>query len=486
MTHPAQLGKYPITGVLGKGAMGVVYKAFDPVINRPVAIKTIHKALIGQDLSGSSTTARFKNEARAVGRMSHPGIVAIYEYGEDADTAYIAMEYVEGRTLSQILHGTPQPPECDVLTIMDQLLAALDCAHKHGVWHRDIKPANLLVTNSGQLKVTDFGIARIESVVLTQITSTIGTPGYMAPEQYIGENVDHRIDVFAAGAILYGMLVGHPPFQGSAESVMYKVVNDHPVPPSKVPDSGRPAFYDAIVAKALAKKPADRYQSVAEFRAALAKRDLSAEPDTGETTIIVVNESSPPAPPVGVLDPPSGVPRSMPTSIPGWDPATLHQVELALASFVGPMAKVMVRKAARDVHDIHGLKTTLSDQLGSEQDRQRFMAKFDAVTSPGHVGHGSGGSKVTASTTRAQAPATQQGSGTGSGGVAVGTAITAETLAHATRVLSTSIGPIASIVVKKSAAKAQTQEQLYALLGEQVNAGREREALLAALRKPAR
>lgn len=479
MSHPAQLGKYPITGVLGKGAMGVVYKAFDPVINRPVAIKTIHKALIGQDLSGSSTTARFKNEARAVGRMSHPGIVAIYEYGEDAETAYIAMEYVEGRTLSQILHGCPRPPECDVLTIMDQLLAALDCAHKHGVWHRDIKPANLLVTNTGQLKVTDFGIARIESVVLTQITSTIGTPGYMAPEQYIGENIDHRVDVFAAGAILYGMLVGHPPFQGSAESVMYKVVNEPAVPPSKVADADRPEFYDAIVAKALAKKPADRYQSVAEFRAALAKRDLSAEPDTGETTVIVVREDSPPAPPVGVLEPPSGVPRSAATTIPGWDPATLHQVELALASFVGPMAKVLVRKAARDVHDITGLKTSLCSQLGSEQDRQRFMAKFDAVTSPGQV---SSGSKVTAATSRPQAqPATHP-----SAGSSVGQPITPDTLAHATRVLSSSIGPIASIVVKKSAAKAQTQEQLYLLLGEQVNAGGERDKLLAALRKPPR
>ncbi|HEY0819910.1 MAG TPA: serine/threonine-protein kinase [Rhizobacter sp.] len=480
MSHPAQLGKYPITGVLGKGAMGVVYKAFDPVINRPVAIKTIHKALIGQDLSGSSTTARFKNEARAVGRMSHPGIVAIYEYGEDAETAYIAMEYVEGRTLSQILHGTPRPPECDILTLMDQLLAALDCAHKHGVWHRDIKPANLLVTNSGQLKVTDFGIARIESVVLTQITSTIGTPGYMAPEQYIGEHVDHRVDVFAAGAILYGMLAGHPPFQGSAESVMYKVVNEHPMLPSKLPDSGRPDFYDPIVAKALAKKPQDRYQSVAEFRAALARRDLSAEPDSGETTVIVVREDSPPAPPVGVLEPPSGVPRSAATTIPGWDPATLHQVELALASFVGPMAKVIVRKAARDHHDINALKTSLCDQLGNEQDRQRFMAKFAALTSPGAV---SGSSKITGAATRAPA---QPGTHTSNGSAVGGAAITPDTLAHATRVLTSSIGPIASIVVKKSAAKAQTQEQLYLLLGEQVNAGAERDKLLAALRKPAR
>ncbi len=468
MSHPERLGKYPITGVLGKGAMGVVYKAFDPVISRPVAIKTIHKALIGQDLSGSSTTARFKNEARAVGRLSHPGIVAIYEYGEDDATAYIAMEYVEGRTLSQILNGTPRPPECDILTLMDQLLAALDCAHKAGVWHRDIKPANLLVTNSGQLKVTDFGIARIESVVLTQITSTIGTPGYMAPEQYIGENVDHRIDVFAAGALLYGMLVGRPPFQGSAETVMYKVLNEHPTPPSQVPEAGRPAFYDAIVAKALAKKPADRYQSVAEFRAALAKRDLSAEADTGETTIIVVNDHSAPAPAVGVLDPPTDVPRSASTTVPGWDPATLHQVELALASFVGPMAKVMVRQAAKTHGDISGLKTSLCEHLPSDQERQRFLAKFAVATGGSHV---SGSSKVTGA-----APLSTAGS-------TVGLALAPEVLAHATRVLSSHMGPIASIVVKKAAVKARSQEQLFVMLAEQVSEGAERAKLLTALRR---
>ncbi|MBT9526133.1 MAG: serine/threonine protein kinase [Rhizobacter sp.] len=475
MTHPERLGKYPITGVLGKGAMGVVYKAFDPVINRPVAIKTIHKALIGQDLSGSSTTARFKNEARAVGRMAHPNIVAIYEYGEDDNTAYIAMEYVEGRTLSQILGGTPRPPECDILMLMDQLLAALDCAHKHGVWHRDIKPANLLVTNAGQLKVTDFGIARIESVVLTQITSTIGTPGYMAPEQYIGEGVDHRIDVFAAGALLYGMLVGHPPFQGSAESVMYKVVNDHPVPPSKVPDAGRPEFYDAIVARALAKKPEQRYASVAEFRAALAKRDLSAEPDTSETTVIIGHHNTP-APAVGVLEPPSGVPRSGGTPVPGWDAATLHQVELALASFVGPMAKVMVRQAARVHADIAGLKASLCEHLPSDQERQRFLVKFSATTLANHV---SGGSRAGSSTSHTL----PSGHGGSSAGQAVGSSVSPEIVAHASKVLTSHIGPIASIVVKKAAVKARTQEQLFVLLAEQVGEGAERDKLLAALRK---
>ncbi|MEO8155492.1 MAG: serine/threonine-protein kinase, partial [Rhizobacter sp.] len=430
----------------------------------------------GQDLSGSSTTARFKNEARAVGRLSHPGIVAIYEYGEDDNTAYIAMEYVEGRTLSQILGATPRPPECDILTLMDQLLAALDCAHRHGVWHRDIKPANLIVTNAGQLKVTDFGIARIESVVLTQITSTIGTPGYMAPEQYIGEGVDHRTDVFAAGVLLYGMLVGHPPFQGTAETVMYKVVNEHPTPPSKVAEAGRPEFYDAIVAKALAKKPAQRYASVAEFRAALAKRDLSAEPDTGETTIIVVNDQSAVAPAIGVLEPPSNLPRSASTTIPGWDPATLHQLELALASFVGPMAKVMVRQAAKNHSDIAALKTSLCEHLPSDQERQRFMAKFSAATADTHI---SGGSKVTGVTARTQPT---HGS-TGSTGSSLVQAVTPEAIAAATRVLTSHMGPIASIVVKKAAAKASTQEQLFVMLGEQVNEGAERAKLLAALRR---
>jgi len=468
MSHPERLGKYPITGVLGKGAMGVVYKAFDPVINRPVAIKTIHKALIGQDMSGSSTTARFKNEARAVGRLSHPGIVAIYEYGEDENTAYIAMEYVEGRTLSQILGGSPRPPECDILTLMDQLLAALDCAHKHGVWHRDIKPANLIVTNAGQLKVTDFGIARIESVVLTQVTSTIGTPGYMAPEQYIGEGVDHRSDVFAAGALLYGMLVGHPPFRGTPETVMYKVVNEHPTPPSKVPEAGRPEFYDAIVAKALAKKPEDRYASAADFRAALAKRDLADDPDTGETTIIIVRDNTVPAPAIGVLEPPSNLPHSAGTPIPGWDPATLHQVELALASFVGPMAKVLVRQAAKTHSDLASLKTAIAQHLSTDEDRKRFNAKLGAATGATTTG----GSKVTGA-----------GSKLTSADSGASQTLAPEVVAAAQRVLTSQIGPIASIVVKKAAAKARTQEQLFVLLAEQVNEGAERESLLAALRK---
>jgi serine/threonine-protein kinase len=475
VSHPEKLGKYPVTGVIGKGAMGVVYRAHDPVINRPVAIKTIHKSLIGQDLSGSSTAARFRNEAQAVGRVAHPGIVAIYEYGEEQDTAYIAMEFVQGRTLSQILGQTPRLPEADVLLLMDQLLSALDAAHRHGVWHRDIKPANLMVSDAGVLKVTDFGIARIESVVLTQITSTIGTPGYMAPEQYIGENVDHRVDLFACGVLLYGLLVGRPPFQGTPETVMYKVLNEHPTPPSQM-QCGRPDFYDPIVAKAMAKDPKQRYASAADFRADLARRVIPNADDASETTVIVVRPGSAP-PPVPSGEPLSG-PASRPTTGPvtGWDPSTLAQIELALASFVGPMAKVLVRQAAKACGDLPSLKAAIAEHLQTDQDRQRFLAKFDAATSPGSKI--ATGTKATGVTT---AP-----SAIGSMAASPGTAtLSPETVAHGLKVLTQHMGPIATVVVKKASAKTSSATHFFQLLAEQVSEGPERERLLAELRRKA-
>lgn len=473
MSHPEKLGKYPITGVLGKGAMGVVYRAHDPVINRPVAIKTIHKSLIGQDLSGSSTAQRFRNEAQAVGRVPHPGIVAIYEYGEEGDTAYIAMEYVQGRTLSQILGHNPRLPEADVLLLMDQLLAALDMAHRHGVWHRDIKPANLLVTDSGVLKITDFGIARIESVVLTQISSTIGTPGYMAPEQYVGEHVDHRVDLFACGVLLWGLLVGRPPFQGTPETVMYKVLNEHPTPPSQM-ECGRAAFYDPIVAKAMSKDPKQRFASAGEFRAALSKRVIPNPDDPSETTVIVVRPGSAPPPPVSGAEAPSG-PASRPTTGPvtGWDPSTLAQIELALASFVGPMAKVLVRQAAKACGDLPTLKAAIAEHLQTDQDRQRFYAKFAAATSPGKTAPG------TKATTVTTAP-----SAVGSMAAAPGTvSLSPEAVAHGLKVLTQHMGPIATVVVKKASTKTNSATHFFQLLAEQVAEGPERERLLAELRR---
>lgn len=469
MNRPDRLGKYPITGVLGEGAMGVVYKGFDPVIKRPVAIKTIHKQLMGgdDDISGTSAAARFRNEAQAVGRLLHPGIVAIYEYGEDDSTAFIAMELVEGRTLSQILEGTPLLPEADVLRIMDQLLSALDCAHHHGVWHRDIKPANILITSTGHLKVTDFGIARIESAALTQITSTIGTPGYMSPEQYRGDELDHRVDLFACGVLLYRMLSSEQPFKGSVESVMYQILHRDPPAPSHVPGALRPIFYDSIVAKALAKDRKDRFASAAQFRTALAQRAESIPVAEAQTTVIVAHTL--PARPEGLK---SSTPANAPTVAlqsatmpPGWTAEELSHIELALASFVGPVARVFVRQAAKACGDLAALAAAVSEHLPNEHDRQRFLSRV-ATT----------GTKTGTSGT---APPPQREPATTS------SPVTPEVVSRSLKVLTSHIGPIAAIVVKKANAKAPTEEQFFEMLAEHASEGPERERLIRELRHKA-
>ncbi len=197
MAHPEKLGKYRVTGVLGEGAMGIVYKGFDPDIRREVAIKTMRVAADADAGQGVSYADRFRNEAQAAGRLQHPGIVAVYDFGRDAGVDYIAMEYVRGNTLSRYITQAVSEQldinDDDVASIIGQLLEALDHAHAQGVWHRDIKPSNLIITPSGKVKVSDFGIARIENADLTQAASLIGTPAYMAPERFQGLPMDRRV-----------------------------------------------------------------------------------------------------------------------------------------------------------------------------------------------------------------------------------------------------------------------------------------------------
>ncbi|HEV8312734.1 MAG TPA: serine/threonine-protein kinase, partial [Burkholderiaceae bacterium] len=269
MNIPDRLGKYPVTEVLGKGAMGIVYRAYDPVIKRPVAIKTIRKELIEDDEKAETLSGRFRREAQAAGALSHPGIVSVYEYGEDEQYAYIAMEYVEGNSLREYLARAPNFDEGDIVSIMVQLLEALEFAHNHAVWHRDIKPANILVMSNGRIKLTDFGIARIESADRTRANVIMGTPGYIAPELYLGGEIDQRIDIFAAGVLFYHLLAGQAPFRGRAEAVMHDVCYHDPPPPSQADPQHRWPQYDAVVARAIAKAPAQRYASAAAFRAAI-------------------------------------------------------------------------------------------------------------------------------------------------------------------------------------------------------------------------
>jgi len=287
-----KLGKYQIRRTLGKGAMGIVYEGFDPVIERAVAIKTILPSqLTGEEFVG--VMARFKREAQAAGRLNHPGIVAIYEYGEDIAqdvsdeeatmmapslsqssqssqrVAFIAMEFVKGRELRDYFEHNDRFPMAEVVRIMTEMLDALDHAHSQGVVHRDMKPANLILLDNGRVKVADFGIARVEKSELTQTGTVLGTPSYMSPEQFMGHTVDGRSDLFSCGVILYQMLTGEKPFTGeSTTTVMYKVLREEPVPPSELNLALDPAL-DAVVKKALAKQPAQRFQTGREFAQAL-------------------------------------------------------------------------------------------------------------------------------------------------------------------------------------------------------------------------
>jgi len=262
-TLPEKIGKYEIQGILGRGGMGVVYKGYDRGIARNVAIKAIAKATLGsEDLK--HVVARFRHEAQAVGRLVHPRIVQIYDYGEDDQVAYIVMELVNGKPLSQHLAQEASYEIREVGEIIRQLLDGIGQAHTEGVIHRDIKPSNILINSDGRIKLSDFGIARIESSELTQVGDVLGTPHYMAPEQFLGAEIDTQADLYSVGVIAYELLTGRKPFTGNTATVMQLALNQDPALPSSI-QPGLSPLMDQVLLKALAKKTADRFRSAQEF-----------------------------------------------------------------------------------------------------------------------------------------------------------------------------------------------------------------------------
>lgn len=255
-----KLGRYEIVSELGKGSMGTVYKAVDPLLDRTVALKTISIAANDPDLA--EYEARFYLEAKAVGGLNHQNIVTVYDVGNSGTMPYLAMEYVEGSELASLTgRSTPLPTE-QALDIAAQVAEGLAYAHAHGVIHRDIKPANIMLAREGKAKIADFGIARMRSAEAKADTSgAMGSPRYMAPEQVLGRRADHRSDIFSLGVMLYEMLTGAPPFAGAdLNAILFQIVNLVPPAPSTV-NPAVPTMLDFIVAKALAKAPDERYDS---------------------------------------------------------------------------------------------------------------------------------------------------------------------------------------------------------------------------------
>ncbi|GMT42101.1 MAG: hypothetical protein IEMM0002_0512 [bacterium] len=262
---PKKLGRFKIVAELGRGAMGIVYKGIDEKIQRPVALKVLeYKAQI-KDGSDMQADERFVVEARAAGQLAHPNILTIYDIGEHRGKTYIAMEYLEGGTLQDMVEQNRLKDYEEVFDIVRQIASALDLAHSKGIIHRDIKPSNIMMAHGNIPKITDFGLARVADSNLTATGTVLGTPNYMAPEQVQGRKIDGRADLFALGVMLYELLTGEKPFSGdSITSVIYRVVNDEPIPPRKL-NLDLPQGMDVFMNKALAKDPNSRYQSGKEF-----------------------------------------------------------------------------------------------------------------------------------------------------------------------------------------------------------------------------
>ena len=282
---PPRIGRYDVSAELGRGATSIVYKGLDPASRRVVAIKTLQRSGADGDEDADSILLRFRQEARAIGRLRHPGVVAVDEFGEDGLHSWIAMEYVEGSNLDEVLLRSPLLGPPRVLAIMDELLDALGCVHREGICHRDLKPANIMVTAAGRVKLTDFGTARLRDLGLTRVSSIIGTPAFMAPEQFTGGALDHRADLFACGVLLFLLLGGRRPFSGAPAAVMHQILYEEP-PLLSAASGGLVARpYDEVVLRALAKRPEDRFASADAMRQALHDAASQAAESTLATVV---------------------------------------------------------------------------------------------------------------------------------------------------------------------------------------------------------
>jgi serine/threonine-protein kinase len=291
MTVAKRIGKYPVIREIGKGAMGTVFEGFDPDTGEKVAIKILRAEHLA-DRRADSASARFEREAQATGRLRHPNIVAVREYGEQGRIKFIAMEFIHGRELRSLMRERGRFELDDAVFVLLQLLDALGHSHRHGVVHRDIKPTNVMVMDGLHIKVMDFGIARIESAALTQMGTLLGTPAYMSPEQMRGEAADGRTDLWAAGVMLYEMLVGRHPFAGapSFQAMLGTGAAEPQAVSSLVP--GLPLSIDAVLRRALARRREDRFQAAGDFAGELVKAaaaaadavdlELSLEPPASE------------------------------------------------------------------------------------------------------------------------------------------------------------------------------------------------------------
>jgi len=451
MSHPETLGKYRIDGVLGHGAMGTVYKGYDPSIDRAVAIKTVHPHLL-TGTHGEELRQRFTREARAAARCSHPNIVGIFELGDDGETPFIVMELIEGRELSEYLAGQARFTVEKTVETLLQVLTALQFAHASGVVHRDIKPANIILLDDGRVKVADFGVAHIVAHQMTQPGFVIGTPGYMSPEQLCGGPCDARSDLYSVGVVLCELLTGRRPAPIMA-----------PAPGSGDPPADLlaliPEPFRPVVRRATAAHPEDRFQTGEEFAAALqaALREPrgAAPPPEARGTVVLSPGRADAVPPTR---PPTGA----------WSPADLKAVEKALVVHLGPMAGLVVRKAAQQAASLDELYRSVASHIPTEAERDLFLDKVRAPRTgdPAVPTGGTSGASDIAPVAKAATDRRARVS------------LSREELQSASDSLITYVGPLATVLVNKAAQRASDVEEFYRLLAESIPNAEERTSFL--------
>ena len=437
---PERIGRYVVQSVIGRGAMGVIYKAHDPSIDRPIAIKLVRADLLtGEDRE--EYLERFRREAQAAGRCMHPNIVAIHDFALHDGNPYIAMEFVQGVSLSDALARDMKFQPAEAAYIVRQLLDALECAHGLGIVHRDVKPANILLLPGGRVKVTDFGISHIESSHLTHSGAVIGTPSYMSPEQCRGENVDRRSDIFSTGAVLYQLVTGERPFPGKTFTEVMRQVLEHEPRDIREKVPSAPASLQAVLSRAMAKQPADRYptaQAMADALRDALRGDTAATLVTSDRTIV--------AAPSGVAGGEAGDVR--------FDPTVLDSIERKLARHVGPIAKRLVDSASRKADSIETLCETLARSIQGPAERTAFLGEaLGAVRTQ----FGAGGTQI-GSAPRSPIPVAE--------------------IERVQRDLAKIMGPIARVLVKRALGSAGSAQALRESLAVHVEKPADRAAFL--------
>ena len=464
--------------------MGVIYKADDPDIGRTVAIKLVRADLLdGEDRE--QFLARFRHEARAAGRCAHPNIVALYDFAMHEGNPFLAMEYVDGVGLGQALKRVGRFAPAEAVAIIAQVLAALGAAHALGVVHRDIKPANIMLLPSGQVKVTDFGISRLDTSHLTQDGAIIGTPAYMSPEQCRGDDVDARSDLFSVGSVLYELLSGSRAFGGrNVTEVTYQLLTAESRDLTELP-TDVPAGLAAVLRRAMAKSREARYASAQTMADAL-QAAMRGDPLTGDAASEVsASDRTVVMTPRAAFEPVSSV---------AIDEATLDTIERRLARYIGPIARHLVREAARRTRSAETLCETVSRNISQAADRERFLA--EAMTGSLHqtsltaarpaaplpTAQPSTAPPSAAQSSTAQPSAAQPSAATplvaAGGGTSPGANLSAAQTERVERALTRALGPIAKLLVKRALPGAGSEAALWERLAAHIERPADRDAFL--------